>query len=254
MEFITGSHTDIGAVREVNQDATCIMQAETEKGNICMVIVCDGMGGLSKGELASATIIKAFERGFEEKLPELIETSSLEKIRTLWERELHFWSDRLKEYGTRENILLGTTFSGMLFVDNQYFWVHVGDSRIYKLTDFSIEQITEDHTVVARELAKGTMTLEEAEHSNMRNKLTQCVGASKVLEPQSGMGYVEAGTSFLLCSDGFYHKNFEDEMMKIQDKGYQTENDLDHFCQLAIERAVQRGEKDNLSAIALKCV
>ena len=44
MEFITGSYTDIGIFREVNQDALCIMQAESEKGNICMVIICDGMG------------------------------------------------------------------------------------------------------------------------------------------------------------------------------------------------------------------
>lgn len=254
MKFLTGSCTDIGTVREVNQDAVCIMQAQTCKGNVCMVIICDGMGGLSKGELASATLIKAFAKGFEEKLPELLETHSLEQIQKLWEKELLYWSDRLKDYGMNHQILLGTTFSGMLFVEEQYIWAHVGDSRIYEVNEFMVEQLTEDHTVIARELARGTMTPEEAEHSRLRNKLTQCIGASKELKPQLGSGLAQKGTSFLLCSDGLYHTISKDEMMEIQNNHYKTDDDLKKICYLTVKKAIERGEKDNISMIALTCI
>lgn len=254
MEYITGSCTDIGRVRAVNQDAVCIMQAQTCRGNVCMAIICDGMGGLSKGELASATLIKAFAKGFEEKLPELMETHSLEQIQKLWEKELIYWSDRLKSYGMQNQILLGTTFSGMLIVDDQFIWVHVGDSRIYEIDNFMVNQLTQDHTVIARELARGTMTLEEAEHSKLKNKLTQCIGASKDLMPQLGVGTVQNGTCFLLCSDGLYHTISLDEIMELQKRSYMTEEALDRFCCQIVDRAIERGEKDNISVIALKCI
>lgn len=254
MKFITECYTDIGVFREVNQDAICIMQAHIDEQNVCMLIICDGMGGLSKGELASATVIKAFAKGFEEKLPELIKNHSLEQIQKLWEKELLYWSDRLKAYGMQHQILLGTTFSGMLFINEHYIWAHVGDSRIYEINEFMVEQLTEDHTVVARELARGTMTLEEAERSKLKNKLTQCIGASKELTPQLGTGIAQNGTSFLLCSDGFYHTISKDEMMEIQRGSYTTEIDLEKFCHLTVQTAIQRGEKDNISVIVLKCI
>ena len=253
MEYITGAHTDIGRVRETNQDAICIMQAQTIKGNVCMAIVCDGMGGLSKGEVASATIVKAFEKGFEEKLPELLSKCSLEEIKLLWEKELLFWNKRLSDYGRKNNISLGTTFSGMLFVENRYLWMHIGDSRIYKIDNQNAEQITTDHTVVAREIANGNMTLEEAEHSKLRSKLTQCIGTAKEPQPESGIEIVRPGESFLICSDGFYHKITKEELSEVNDSLYDSEREADRFCRKTIENIMRRGEKDNISVVVIKC-
>lgn len=252
MEFITGTYTDIGATRKENQDAFAVMEADTEKGKVCMAIICDGMGGLSKGELASATLIKAFERWFEEKMPGT-GISDLIAIKESWLDELSFWSERLKKYGVGQQILLGSTFSGMLFIENQYLWVHVGDSRIYRMHDFGIEQISKDDTALAREMARGTITPEEAKHSKLNNKLTQCIGASKSLKPQFGTGVVKKGEGFLLCTDGFYHQLSEKEMLKAQQNCYQTEQELNDFCQQAVRTVIQRGEKDNVSVIVLKC-
>lgn len=84
---------------------------------------------------------------------------------------------KLIEYSRNENITMGTTFTGILFVNNQYVISHVGDTRVYRL-DNSITQLTNDQTFVAREIKKGTMTVEQAKNDKRRNMLLQCVGAS----------------------------------------------------------------------------
>ena len=69
MPFKVEMHTDIGIRKETNQDSMCVKEAQTDKGNILFTVICDGMGGLEKGEVASATIINAFSTWFENELP-----------------------------------------------------------------------------------------------------------------------------------------------------------------------------------------
>ena len=68
MKFNVAIHTDVGIRKETNQDSLCLKQAETDKGVILLAIICDGMGGLEKGEVASATVITAFSKWFETEL------------------------------------------------------------------------------------------------------------------------------------------------------------------------------------------
>lgn len=253
MEYITGSCTDIGSMREKNQDSFSILQAQSGRGKVCMIIICDGMGGLSKGELASATLTQAFVCWFEEKFPELLNYASLKQIEEIWYRELSFWNERLKKYGEEQQILTGTTFSGILFIEEQYLWGHVGDCRIYRLQGNVIEQITQDHTAAAKALENGTMTFEEAKYSKLNHKLTQCIGASKNLKPQFGSGIAKKGESFLLCTDGFYHRLSEKEMLELPKMRNRTEKQLKDFCEQKVRTAISRGEKDNISVIVLKC-
>ena len=69
MNYLFALHTDVGIKKKTNQDSLCVKEASTPNGNILMALVCDGMGGLEKGEVASATIIKAFSKWFQEELP-----------------------------------------------------------------------------------------------------------------------------------------------------------------------------------------
>ena len=64
MNYNIALHTDVGIRKETNQDSMCVKQAETEKGQILLAIICDGMGGLSQGELASATVVRDFDKWF----------------------------------------------------------------------------------------------------------------------------------------------------------------------------------------------
>lgn len=252
MNFTTGNYSDIGTTRATNQDSLCVMQAETSVGNVCMAIVCDGMGGLAKGEVASASVVTEFARWFEEDLKEFLPEYALDEIMETWRQKIFYLSDRMKEYGMSTKNILGTTFSGILVINNRYMWMHVGDSRIYKIQPQGVMQVTSDHTVVAREIASGNMTLEEAAHSKLRSRLTQCVGASQVLEPEVGKGALESNESILLCSDGFYHRISEEELLELGKRTFQNEVEIDTACQEAVQKVMQRGEKDNITVVLIK--
>lgn len=254
MEFLIHASTEKGNYRSSNQDSICMKLADWDGRQIAMAIVCDGMGGLAKGELASATAAKSFERWFEVQLPALAGTLPLEEIGRHWVSKLHDVSEKIKRYGIQNGISqgIGTTFSGMLFLGDEYVMVHVGDTRIYQIRNETV-QLTTDHTFVAREVAAGRMTAEEAAHSPNRNKLLQCIGASKWLEPECKGGRVSPGDVFLLCSDGFRHKLTPQEMFDCFGKGKVTGKDmLRRTCSSLIRKVMERGEKDNISVAIVK--
>lgn len=192
MHFTFIAETDIGTTKDTNQDSILVKHGQYSGGEVLMAIVCDGMGGLSKGELASATVIRAFDKWFDEELPYELEELDLHVISGKWNLMLKDLNVKLIEYSRNENITMGTTFTGILFVNNQYVISHVGDTRVYRL-DNSITQLTNDQTFVAREIKKGTMTVEQAKNDKRRNMLLQCVGASDTLEPEVYIGTQEKG-------------------------------------------------------------
>ena len=87
MNYQIAIHTDVGIKKETNQDSLLVKQAVTEKGNIILAVVCDGMGGLEKGEVASATVINAFSVWFENELPTILSKNSYyEDVKYRWDR------------------------------------------------------------------------------------------------------------------------------------------------------------------------
>ena len=211
MRFIATADTDIGISKDTNQDSVLIKHAMADGKEILLAVVCDGMGGLSKGELASATVIRAFAKWFDEELPFELENVDLQVIGAKWSLLLKELNAQILEYSKENSIEgVGTTFSGILFIDDQYVIGHVGDTRIYHI-GASLTQLTTDQTFVAREISRGTMTLEQAKTDKRRNLLLQCIGASKVVEPQIICGKTEKG-AYMLCSDGFRHEISEAEI------------------------------------------
>ena len=205
MHFVATADTDVGISKETNQDSVLLKHASTDIGEVLLAVVCDGMGGLAKGELASAVVIKAFADWFDNELPFELENLDMQVIGSQWSLLLKELNTKILEYSQSNGIDgMGTTFSGILFVDNQYVICHVGDTRIYHIDD-SITQLTTDQTFIAREISRGTITLEQAKTDKRRNLLLQCIGASKVVEPQVICGYTEKG-AYMLCSDGFRHE------------------------------------------------
>ena len=129
--------------------------------------------------------------------------------------------------------------------------VHVGDSRIYHISS-RLEQLTLDHTFIAREISKGTMTIEQAKTDKRRNLLLQCVGASKVVEPDVLTGRTNKGV-YLLCSDGFRHEITETEMFEsLNPINLMNKEAMHSNAKYLIEQVKTRGEKDNISVILIK--
>ncbi len=254
MIFQVGYSTDIGIRKKVNQDSLCIKKAKTERGCITMAVLCDGMGGLAYGEVASATVVRAFSKWFEQELPKKWRTATVEMIEQEWLLLVRELNEKLWKYGNENNVQLGTTVTAVLILeDGKYIIVHVGDSRIYRIKDHSIEQLTEDQTLVAREVKKGIITKEQASTDPRRNVLLQCIGGSKNIEAKCRNGNAFSDEMFLLCSDGFRHKMTETEMLaSIWGKGIKTESEIKEVLELLIQRNKERGETDNISAILIK--
>lgn len=252
MRFTATADTDIGISKNTNQDSMLIKHAIADGKEVLLAVVCDGMGGLSKGELASATVIKAFARWFDEELPYELENFDLQIVGTKWSLLLKELNARILEYSKNNGIDgVGTTFSGILFVNEQYMIGHVGDSRVYHIGS-SLSQLTTDQTFVAREVSRGTMTPEQAKTDKRRNLLLQCVGASKVVEPQIICGRTEKGT-YMLCSDGFRHEITEEEIYEsLNPINLMNKDAMHNNAKYLIEQNKSRNEKDNISVLLIK--
>ena len=252
MRFIVTSDTDVGTVKNTNQDSVLVKHAIYNNDNeVLMAIVADGMGGLSKGELASATVIRRFAKWFEQELPLELKNIDMNIIGAKWILMLKTLNSEILEYGKKTKESLGTTFSALLCINEQYLIVHIGDSRVYKINS-SIKQITTDHTFVAREIAKGTMTPEQAMKDKRRNLLLQCVGASKIVDPEMLCGTIEKG-AYMICSDGFRHEITEEEMYEsLNPVNLINKNAMHSNSKYLIEQVKTRGERDNISVILIK--
>ena len=99
MHYRVTADTDIGTVKATNQDSICVFHADSVRGEIVMAIVCDGMGGLAKGELASATVIRAFEKWFHDELKHELYQLDMRVIANKWELLLKEWQTVSCEFG-----------------------------------------------------------------------------------------------------------------------------------------------------------
>ena len=229
------------------------MEAKTDLGNILLTVICDGMGGLAKGEVASSTVIRAFNRWFETDLKSIVPLDDPEeRIFRDWENIVYSCNTSISGYARRNGISMGTTLNAVLFMKGRYYIINIGDSRAYCLTDRLI-QLTKDQTYVQREMDMGRMTPEEARVSPQRNVLLQCVGASDYIEPGFYSGAYGSGQSFLQCSDGFRHIVTEEEIF-----GYcapsvlpNEQAMLDNVVYLT-ELNKYRRETDNITVILVK--
>lgn len=255
MRFLSAVHTDIGISKKNNQDAFCLKIARTSKHNIAFAVLCDGMGGLKSGELASAFVVNAYSAWFENEFSNMTKNNiDFKIISKKWTDIALGLGQKIMSYGANKGISLGTTLTGLLIVDKTYIYIHVGDSRIYKINE-KITQITNDHTVIAKEIAQKKITEEQAKTDGRKNVLLQCVGASKTIVPDVEMGDVNENDMFLLCSDGFRHEISKDEIAGvIAPSLMKSEMIMKKSLVDLIELNKQRQEKDNITALLIKAI
>lgn len=254
MNFFTAALTDAGNFRKNNQDGI-LARTDRQRG-LLLAAVCDGMGGLSDGELASAQVIRSLNEWFEilveTKAEDAAETKAADaakEIAGLLKKENFLIGD----YGRRNGISLGTTATIFVLAGSECAIVHVGDSRVYHVSHSKkAERLTEDQTLAAREARRGKMTALEAQRDKRRNLLLQCVGASARVEPEIKTGRVRPGI-YIICSDGFCNKITDREIAQAFDPAViESRDDIKKAGKTLIERARLRGEEDNMSFAAVK--
>lgn len=261
--FVAAAQTDIGITKKVNQDSFAVKVAKTKKGEVAFAILCDGMGGLSYGEIASAHVVKCFENWFTTELAEWIQgEQNTSLLFGRWNQLIHKCNQEIIKYEKSNHGDMGTTLTCILMFGKYYYIAHIGDCRIYEMED-GIRQITKDHTFVAREIAAGRMTPEQASTDPRRNVLLQCIGVNEQVEPEFIQGELRNHMSLLLCSDGFRHEISRQEIMQfcktnlaelgmdIADRR-KIQEAADKQLAYLIELNKNRNERDNISAILLQ--
>lgn len=244
--------SDRGTVKKINQDSALYKQASTGNGDLMLAAVCDGMGGLRNGEVASGEMIKALAAWFDNYLPLLVKVGITDEVLVeSLNRLITDEDERITEYG-EENGECGTTLAAVVAYGGKYLCVNVGDSRVYRITDDGTRQLTHDHTVVQQLIDSGRITREQAEVHPDRNMLLQCIGAGGDVVPEYSIGEYQAGDTFLVCSDGFWHKLMGEEMRQSFGAGMDTEKKLKAVVKMVVEEVESRTERDNITVVVVR--
>lgn len=252
MQYIYSCQTDVGTVRENNQDSLVVKSLNLENHKVAFAAVCDGVGGLSHGERASRTSVEMLSSWFDYELPQILAQSPAEPVLRHRFRQLLLEINREIYHGNlRNGVSSATTLTALLLWDYHYLAGHVGDSRIYKI-DHQVQQLTRDHSWVAQEVARGRMTADQAVADARQNIILKCMGAEPEVKPDVFEGYIWDKTVFVLCTDGFWHYVDAGEWLRqfspmvIREERHLAEN----LYNMA-EQVKQRGESDNITAIAI---
>lgn len=240
-----GTKTDIGRVRENNEDKFEVFLAESDseiasRGHV--FVVCDGMGGHEAGQIASELASKTFIEVYRTHPA----TEPEEAARAAIKAANRFVLDHARLIPNRRG--MGTTLTSLCILQNKGLFTHVGDSRLYRLRSGVLEQITFDHTWVEQTVRAGTMSREAAEAHSYRHILTQAVGTEDEIKPDIATFDLEEGDCYLLCSDGVTNHVSDDQMqqhLSAQKGCYQTAWDV-------VAAALAGGGSDNASVIVVK--
>ena len=232
MRLVVHGKTDKGLVRKENEDAFCI---ERDLG---LLAIADGMGGHASGEVASKMAIEILKESLkkEGQLP----PGGLSSGVKLANRTIYEAAQSQSQLNG-----MGTTLTALQLGGNRLSIAHVGDSRAYLIRGGMIEQITDDHTIVSEQVARGMMTKEEAARSDMRNILSRALGIAPEVDVDVEELTVSEGDQLVLCSDGLSELISEDEILSE----VQSTKRPDLACDELVNLANQRGGEDNVTVI-----
>lgn len=241
-----GVSTDKGKVRKNNQDSYFV----SEDTELPLFIVADGMGGHKAGEVASNMAVEIVKDFFIEKKEELKKNkvdiskfirSAVEKANTIIYK---------KSIENDEFHGMGTTITMAYIFENKLYIGHVGDSRAYLLRNNKFIQITEDHSLVAEMVKKGSISEEEAECHPQRNIITRAIGTDDEVITDIIVEDIYKDDILLLCTDGLTNMMNDDEIKEI----LINKIDLQKNCNSLVKKANRLGGIDNVTVIVIKLV
>ncbi len=245
MEVINACLSDVGRVREINEDYLAFREDDSKtihKYGKCY-IVCDGMGGHRAGEVASKMAAESFKEIYYSE--ELKEEKILERIRKTIETVNQKVFKEAKSNEEKKG--MGTTIVGIIIKGSKGFVFNVGDSRCYLIRNDSIEQLTEDHSLVNELVKANIIDREEAGRSSKKNILTRAIGTDEKVIPFLKEVDALKGDRFVLCTDGLSSLVKDEEIKHI----VKEEKPKDAAKKL-IDLANERGGTDNITAVLLQ--
>ena len=235
--------SDIGFYRKKNEDAFATIE------DCAFFVLADGLGGHPSGDIASSQAV--------EKLCTLLEKSHVQFLKKETKKITHAMEDLIEQ--TNEHIYdlsqsksqllgMGTTLCCLYFFDGHAVIAHVGDSRVYRLRNQKIEQLTMDHSFVQELLDQGLISEEESVKHRKKNVITKAIGTKDKVKPSIQMTKSQEKDLYLLCSDGVHDVLSNDEIEKILKKS----NDLEITANLIINAAKRMGSRDNITVLFIQ--
>lgn len=241
--MVIGSISDVGKIRENNQDAFYASQ----DGAFPLYMVADGMGGHKAGEVASTMARNIIENNFSEAKDELLNVDMIIHLikSSIEEANIKIYLKSLEDERYKG---MGTTITLAYIFKDKICIGHVGDSRAYLISKGDIFQITEDHSFVNELLKTGSITKEEAKTHPKRNMITRAVGSSSIIEMDLIIKEYDKSDILLLCSDGLSNMLKEFEIKDV----FIGENDIQKACETLVAMANNKGGFDNITIVAIK--
>lgn len=253
MKFIYSCQTDVGTVRENNQDSLIVKSLNIKNRTMLLAAVCDGVGGLSQGERCSRRAAELLSAWFDYELPQIMEQPQAEEVlRYRFRQVIVDINKEIYFQNCRNGVSGGTTLTALLLWDYRYMIAHVGDSRVYAIGSQAV-CLTKDHSWVAQEIAMGRLTPEEAAVHPKLNVILRCIGADSDVEVDMVNGVIQEPTVFVLCTDGFWHYVGVNEWLAyFSPYVIHQDNVLADRLYYMANQVKQRGESDNITSIAIK--
>lgn len=245
-----GFLTDVGNKKKINQDSLIVKKGLNENGEILLIAVCDGMGGLSDGEYASAVAVDYLNEWFNYELSDLLKNGiSDDSFVKSIKKVIFKINKKILKYSKEKEIQCGTTISGVLLYNGRYATFNVGDSRVYKVTNEKIEQLTHDQSLVQKLIDQGEITVKEAKRHKQRNVLLQCLGVSEKVYPDYTFGEYFTTDVFFVCSDGFVHTLTDEELFTLFSPTSVEIERINEKLDYVFYVVKGRGENDNITLI-----
>lgn len=236
--------SDIGKKRTVNEDSAAVF---TLPEGITLAVIADGMGGHRGGDFASSTAIKVIGEEFMK-----LTASQFEQQEDWaeWLKETVLYVNRMLFNQANENEELkgmGTTLEAILIKGRTCLGLHIGDSRVYAITEKEIRQMTTDHSYVNVLVDSGEITEQEAEVHPQRNWIMKALGSERSIDPDCYSVELDEEMYLLLCTDGLSNK-VDDHLMQTIVLSNTT---LSECAKALVDTANKMGGEDNISVILI---
>jgi protein phosphatase len=244
--------TNVGRKRNHNEDSFAII------GEHGLYVVADGMGGHASGEVASRMAVDTLKEFFAATADDPERTWPYKMDRTKGYEEnrlitgIKLANLRIYEAAQRDARRrgMGTTIVAIFTVEDGLYVAHVGDSRVYRIRDNKIEQLTEDHSLLNDYIKMKRLTPEEIANFPHKNVIVRALGMKDTVKVDTRFETPRAGDIYILCSDGLSGPVEDPEMLEIITKY----SDLKMAASKLIERANENGGPDNITAILARWV
>jgi protein phosphatase len=233
--FETGAASHVGLVRSVNEDSHLL------RPGIGIWVVSDGMGGHSAGRMASGMVVDGLTEVEPAAHVEALVADCLDHLRTS--------NARLREASHALGLgQAGATVVILALHSGKFTCIWCGDSRLYRVRNGEIAQLTTDHSEVEELVKSGALSRQEAKTWPRRNVITRAIGVSDEPRPETMEGALEANDVFVLCSDGLTNQLDDQEICAAC-----VESDVQKAADRLIDETLARGATDNVTVIVVRC-